>query len=231
MRETQGKVREVIPEQVMLGRIAQSEQMREFFIQMWMQNPALAKQGGVRVQSLLTRLERVEPEAKAAAPSSSGMARQRGISLIELIMFIVIISVAMVGILTVMNLVTRNSADPLIRKQALAVAEAMLEEIKLQDLPGVATCIGTLGPDGVRTGVTSVCDYNGYSSTGIHEFTTANAVVPGLENYNIDSVVINNTLGTFGGLPISAGSGVQITVTVRDSMGEKVDVTGYRAGR
>ncbi len=156
---------------------------------------------------------------------------QRGISLIELIMFIVIISVSLVGILTVMKLVTRNSADPLIRKQALAVAEALLEEIKLQDLPGVATCTGVPAVYTNRTLASSVCDYNGYSSTGIREFTTANGVVPGLENYNIDSVVINSALGTFGGVAISPGSGVQITVTVRDPMGETVDVTGYRAGR
>ena len=42
-----------IPEHWMLGRLAQSEQMREFFIQMWLQNPALARQGGNRVQNLL----------------------------------------------------------------------------------------------------------------------------------------------------------------------------------
>ena len=59
---------------------------------------------------------------------------QRGISLIELIMFIVIISAALAGILLVMNQVTGHSADPLIRKQALAIAESMLEEIQLQDL-------------------------------------------------------------------------------------------------
>jgi MSHA pilin protein MshD len=56
---------------------------------------------------------------------------QRGISLIELIMFIVIVSVALTGILTVMNLVTRSSADPLIHKQALAIAESLLEEVEL----------------------------------------------------------------------------------------------------
>jgi hypothetical protein len=29
---------------------------REFFIQMWLQNPALAKQGGIKVQNLLSPL-------------------------------------------------------------------------------------------------------------------------------------------------------------------------------
>ena len=56
---------------------------------------------------------------------------QRGISLVELIMFIVIVSVALAGILLVMNTVTKGSADPLIHKQALAIAESLLEEVEL----------------------------------------------------------------------------------------------------
>ncbi len=64
-------------------------------------------------------------------PAYAGMTKQRGISLIELIMFIVIISVALVGILLVMNQVTRHSADPLVHKQALAIAESLLEEVEL----------------------------------------------------------------------------------------------------
>jgi hypothetical protein len=45
--------RPTIPQNLMLARLAQSEQLREFFIQMWLQNPALAKQAGARVASLL----------------------------------------------------------------------------------------------------------------------------------------------------------------------------------
>ena len=58
--------------------------------------------------------------------------RQRGLTLIELIVFIVIVSVALVGVLAVLNVTARSSADPMIRKQMLAVAEAMLEEVMLQ---------------------------------------------------------------------------------------------------
>lgn len=45
-----------IPQELMLARLAQSEQMRDFFIQMWLLNPALAKQGGARVASLLAAM-------------------------------------------------------------------------------------------------------------------------------------------------------------------------------
>ena len=154
---------------------------------------------------------------------------QRGISLIELIMFIVIISVALAGILLVMNKVMTHSADPLIRKQALAIGESMLEEIKLQDLSGVA-CVGTLGPDAVRTGASSVCDYDGYKTTvGIREFTLTNAVIPALASYNITNVAVTQ-IPTLGGTAITPGSGVMITVTVADPTTATVDVTGYRAG-
>ncbi|MDO8414340.1 MAG: hypothetical protein Q7S51_11195 [Gallionellaceae bacterium] len=57
MFEPAHSVRAVIPEHLMLSRLAQSEQMREFFIQMWLQNPALAKQGGGTVQKLLSHIE------------------------------------------------------------------------------------------------------------------------------------------------------------------------------
>ncbi len=47
-------------------------------------------------------------------------------------MFIVIVSLGIVGILSVMNVTTKASADPMLRKQALAIAESLLEEIELQ---------------------------------------------------------------------------------------------------
>jgi Tfp pilus assembly protein PilV len=58
---------------------------------------------------------------------------QRGMSLIELIMFIVIVSVGIVGILLVMNVTVKSSADPMVRKQALAMAEAILGEVLAKD--------------------------------------------------------------------------------------------------
>lgn len=45
---------ELIPEEVMLGRLAQSEQMRAFFLEMWRQNPALAARAGKRIQEILS---------------------------------------------------------------------------------------------------------------------------------------------------------------------------------
>jgi MSHA pilin protein MshD len=55
----------------------------------------------------------------------------RGFTLIELIMFIVIVSIALVGIFQVVALTTKFSADPQLRKQAMAIAEGLLEEVEL----------------------------------------------------------------------------------------------------
>jgi len=56
---------------------------------------------------------------------------QLGATLIELIVFIIIVSVALAGVISVLNVTTRASGDPLRRKQALAIAEGLLEEVQL----------------------------------------------------------------------------------------------------
>jgi len=57
---------------------------------------------------------------------------EHGISLVELIVFIVIVGIAVAGVVGALSMATRASADPMIQKQALAVAEALLEEVQLQ---------------------------------------------------------------------------------------------------
>jgi len=56
--------------------------------------------------------------------------RHAGMTLIELIVFVVIVSVALVGILTVLDATVFRSADPIVQKQAHALAEGLLEEIQ-----------------------------------------------------------------------------------------------------
>ena len=152
---------------------------------------------------------------------------QRGISLIELIMFIVIIGVALAGILLVMNKVTAHSADTLIRKQALAVAESLLEEIELQAMSGVAPNIAP--PNAVRTSFDNVFNYNGYFTTtatgGVTDMAGGSV---GLANYNIASVTVTNV--ALGDITVASASAVMITVTVTDPTGDQLELTGYRAG-
>jgi MSHA pilin protein MshD len=46
-------------------------------------------------------------------------------------MVIVVISIAVIGVVEVLNYTTRNSVDPQLRKQALSLAEGLLEEVEL----------------------------------------------------------------------------------------------------
>ncbi len=62
------------------------------------------------------------------------MKRSHGFTLIELVMFIVVVSAALAGVLSVFDITTRGSADPQLRRQALAIAESLLEEIQLMPL-------------------------------------------------------------------------------------------------
>lgn len=57
--------------------------------------------------------------------------REQGLTLIELIIFIVLVSIAVLAVLRVLSVNVRSSADPQLRKQALALAEGFLEEVQL----------------------------------------------------------------------------------------------------
>jgi MSHA pilin protein MshD len=73
--------------------------------------------------------------------------RQRGVNLIELIVAIVVISIACTGVLLVFATTVQYSADPMIQTQALAVAEAYLDEILARPVcdPGAPGCTGETG--------------------------------------------------------------------------------------
>lgn len=64
--------------------------------------------------------------------ASAQSARIAGVGLIELILFIAIVSAALAGVLGVYDRAVRGSADPLVRKQALAIAESLLNEVLAQ---------------------------------------------------------------------------------------------------
>ena len=143
--------------------------------------------------------------------------RQAGISLVELILFIVIVSIGLAGILSVMNLTTRHSADPMVRKQALAAAESLMEEIALKNFSD---------PDGSEAGETrpsfdDVDDYHGYSSNGIRDINET--PIGALADYQVSVAVAAAALGG-----IAAGEALRITVTVSGPGGESITLDGYR---
>lgn len=67
--------------------------------------------------------------ARHTSPFSHLRQKQRGFTLIELVIFIMLVSTAIVGVLNVMQISSRESGDPLIQKQALSIAQGLMQEI------------------------------------------------------------------------------------------------------
>lgn len=143
--------------------------------------------------------------------------RQTGFTLIELIIFIVVVAAGLAGILSVMNTVVKSSADPVVRKQSIAIAEALLEEILLKDY---ANPVG--GYTGaVRTQFDDVSDYAGYSTSG-GIVDIAGTSVPGLTGYNVSPAV---TVVATTDLTGVAAKKITVSVT---GQGETITLVGYR---
>lgn len=169
---------------------------------------------------------------------------QTGISLVELIMFIVIVSLGIVGILSVMNVTVKASADPMLRKQAMAIAESLLEEIELQPftycfptdpnattaanvaacsvgnsedaLPGAARVSNAFGA--ART-ADNVADYNKLSLPVIYDINGADVGTAGY------SAVVNITQDA---ALAPNNDALRIDVTVTDPGANTYTLTGYR---
>lgn len=164
--------------------------------------------------------------------------RARGVSLVELIVAIVIVGVAVAGILSVMNLTTQRSADPLVRQQAQLIAEAYLEEILLKAFYDAES--GTVCPaaEASRDLYDNVCDYHVLNdNTGArNQFGT---LVTGLSGYNVAVTVTPNATDTTGAVTLGALTNdytngyirvlrVDVVVTHDSFPGVSVPLTGYR---
>jgi MSHA pilin protein MshD len=172
----------------------------------------------------------------------------KGFSLIELIITIVILSFGGVLLLTLMNASTKNSIDPMIRQQANAIARSYLEEISLRsfcdpdfstDCPtdcntgDVCTACSLSGGES-RATFDDVCDYDGLNDLTGAVDQTGGAVITGLEDYNIQVTVDDGSDGSEAVLNTLSSANrdvVRIDVIVAHDAISTVDVTvsGYRA--
>jgi len=147
--------------------------------------------------------------------------KQLGVTLVELILSMVIISIALTGVLTVMNLTVRHSADPVVNHQAIAIAESHLEEVLLQ-------AYASGGYSGLnRADFDDVDDYDDYGYD-------AGLIVPGVKN-NQGNVIAG--LASYGvGIKVSllapslpdSVAAKKITVSV-SGVGSTISLVGYRA--
>ena len=145
--------------------------------------------------------------------------RQTGVGLIELVIAIVIIGIIGSGFMSALSMLVGNSVDPMLQQQAVAIAEAYLEEIMLQSYDD---------PDATESGeerdtFDDVDDYH------IADCSVASAVVvkdhygvaqPDLAAYSVCVKVQDTTLQT---VPAK-----QITVTVIPPAGNSAILSVFR---
>jgi MSHA pilin protein MshD len=168
-----------------------------------------------------------------------------GFTLIELIVFIVVVSAALAGVLRIFTQATAASADPMQRRQALAIAESLLDEVMLmpftfcdgddanvETATSSAGCASAADALGAEAGegrfappqFDHVNDYHGLAMTGIVDIT--NGAVAGLAGYSASIAVAPAALGT---ITAASGDALRITVTVTTPGGDTLTLDGYRS--
>lgn len=141
-------------------------------------------------------------------------------TLVELVITIVIIGIAAAALYTAMAAIGGRSADPMLRQQSLAIAEAYLEEILLQPFLDPSDEVCPTAPAN-RSSYDNVCDYNGLSDNGARD--ARGQAVDALANYSVQVVV---TAQAWAGLAASNVLYVQVTVT--DPRGQQLQLGSYR---
>jgi MSHA pilin protein MshD len=156
--------------------------------------------------------------------------RQRGVNLIELIIAIVVISIAASGVMLVYAQVVQYSADPMIQQQAIAVAEGYLDEIlarPVDDPPDGSAETGGVEAGETRALFDDVKDYGGLSNSppldqnGLAADLDANGVAD-LAGYSVDVAVLANQ--NVNGVLMA-----RVDVRVRYAPVVDFTLTGYRA--
>jgi MSHA pilin protein MshD len=140
--------------------------------------------------------------------------KQRGVTLVELVVSIVVVAIAISAVLGTLTFASTSSADAMVRQQAISIASAYLEEILLRSY---------VDPDGVdgegtRAAFDDVDDYDGLSNTGARD--QLGAAIDGLEQYRVDIEVVPETIGGVNAL--------RVDVSVDPSNGPTVVLSGYR---
>jgi MSHA pilin protein MshD len=142
---------------------------------------------------------------------------ERGATLIELVISIVVIAIAASAVLGVLSSTVGRSADAMVMSQAVAIAEAYLEEITLKSFSDPDGVDG----EGARPAFDDVDDYDGLVDVGARDqFGTALAP---LAQYTVSVAVVPS--GALTGVPAAAAERIDVHVTYP---GGSVAMTGYK---
>jgi MSHA pilin protein MshD len=144
--------------------------------------------------------------------------KQSGVTLIELVVSIVVIAIAAGAVLGVLARSVGRSADAMIMSQAVAIAEAYLEEITLKSF---------VDPDGVavevnRADFDDVDDYNGLVDVGARD--QLGGAIAALSQYAVAVTVAPSTALT--SVPNADAKRIDVRVTYAPNA--TVMLSGYK---
>lgn len=169
----------------------------------------------------------------------AGMA---GVTLVEMVMYIAIVSIGVAGILSVMTYTTRYSADPMIEQQALLIAESYMEEILHKRFTdpsaGVTQVCPTALPykEASRASYDNVCDYHNLNDN-VGAVDQLGNTITGLTAYNVsvsvtgdvgDALALGPTVSQITNTGALRVLRVDVEVTNDDVPDFTLRLTGYR---
>lgn len=144
--------------------------------------------------------------------------RQRGVTLVEVVVAIVVVSIAVAAVLGVLSRNVGSSADAMVLSQAVSIAEAYIEEITLKPLAD---------PDGVdgetaRAAFDDVDDYDGLVDAGaVDQFGNA---IPALSGYTVSVSVAGSAA-----LPaVPSADALRVDVRVQHPPGVDLLLSAYK---
>jgi MSHA pilin protein MshD len=147
-----------------------------------------------------------------------GRRGEQGVTLIELVVTITIITIAVTGIIGALSQYAVRSTDRMVQQQAAAIASSYLDEIMQKPYNDPNGGIET-----TRDQFDNVGDYAGLPDNVVRD--QQGVAIPGLAAYQVSVAIIPSTLP---GLP-GSGAAQLINVTVtHPSSGVTVLMSGYK---
>lgn len=142
---------------------------------------------------------------------------QRGFTFVELVISLIVIGIGITGVLLIYTETVARSADPLIRQQALAIAEAYLEEVVSRHHSDPDGMDG----EGTRDLYDDVDDYDGLSDSPPTR-SDGSALGAALDDFTVTVSVTDGTAA----LGVTAW---RVDVSVTHTSGNSMALWSYRA--
>lgn len=148
----------------------------------------------------------------------------KGVTLIELMVFIIIVSVALAAMIAAFNFYVSNSVDPIVQLRALECAQAKMDEIIARKFDessptgGIPACgsaeVGAVACNGISvdSDFDDIGDFNGQ-----------------VDNSNPDCAITVSVVAAGAELSIANDQVRRVTVNVVSPLGGNATLSSYRA--